>query len=589
MENFALIALVEELRLAAVGMPVRRLVQYPGHVFSLETRSGRMPGLKLSLDPRNPCLWVPGRQPAVETTTDDFVMVLRKHLVPARLVAIEKPLSERILELHFTTALPAEELRQVILVAELFPNAPNLLLLDRSRRVLAAAVPPPPQRGIAQYDDYRYPELRRIPLDALLGEDIAWFDPDAFRADPRAWLVARVAGMGPVLAAEIASRVPGWPATTEGAAGEIRKIVRQLLEPATTTWVYTASPLSVILEHGDPEGLRNAVVSPIELVSLRGTRSAQTYPGMLAAMRAIADPLVSLNLLERTRSPELRRLRRELRKLQLTRERLLERQRSFEEAPALQATARLLAASGAGMDRHHTAVTVTEYTEAGPQVRSIPLDATRSLRENIARMFRAQQKAGRGLRMVRQQLSEITAAEARLREKERRLRAATHWEGWLAITKDARVRTRREPRAPSPVPRRRRPIRIDGCEVLVGRNSRENDELTFRVAAADDFWLHVADYAGSHVIVRNPSGAGELNAPVLLRAAELAAYHSQARNSAKVDVHYTQRKYVSKPRKAGPGLVRLRQFSTITVEPRDWAREEMTADAREEPAEEVGG
>ena len=106
---------------------------------------------------------------------------------------------------------------------------------------------------------------------------------------------------------------------------------------------------------------------------------------------------------------------------------------------------------------------------------------------------------------------------------------------------------------------------MDGREIFVGRNSRENDELTFRVAGADDFWLHVAGYSGSHVIVRNPSGDPELDEPLLVRAAQLAAYHSQARNSAKVEVHYTQRKFVGKPRKAPPGLVRLRQFKTIGV------------------------
>ena len=117
---------------------------------------------------------------------------------------------------------------------------------------------------------------------------------------------------------------------------------------------------------------------------------------------------------------------------------------------------------------------------------------------------------------------------------------------------------------------------LDGREVLIGRNSRENDELTFRVAAGNDFWLHVADYSGSHVIVRNAAGDAELDEALLVKAAQLAAYHSQARNSSKVEVHYTQRKHVGKPKKAPPGLVRLREFKTITVEPRDWTQPETS-------------
>ena len=110
----------------------------------------------------------------------------------------------------------------------------------------------------------------------------------------------------------------------------------------------------------------------------------------------------------------------------------------------------------------------------------------------------------------------------------------------------------------------------EGREVLVGKGARENDELTFDVAGPEDFWFHVADYSGSHVVVRNPSKDKNLDESVLVKAAQLAAYFSQARNSSKVDVHYTKRKHVTKPRRAKPGLVRLLEFKSIKVEPKNW-------------------
>ena len=103
--------------------------------------------------------------------------------------------------------------------------------------------------------------------------------------------------------------------------------------------------------------------------------------------------------------------------------------------------------------------------------------------------------------------------------------------------------------------------------------ARENDELTFDVAAPDDFWFHVADYSGSHVVVRNPRKDKDLEEAVLVKAAQLAAYFSQARNSSKVEVHYTKRKHVTKPRRAKPGLVRLLEFKSIKVEPKNWLDE----------------
>jgi predicted ribosome quality control (RQC) complex YloA/Tae2 family protein len=107
----------------------------------------------------------------------------------------------------------------------------------------------------------------------------------------------------------------------------------------------------------------------------------------------------------------------------------------------------------------------------------------------------------------------------------------------------------------------------DGYEINVGRNDRENDELTFRVARPQDVWLHAADYPGSHVIIRNPS-RGEVPHKVIVEGAELAAFYSQAKREGKAAVHYTSKKFVSKPPKSKPGLVRLSAFKTVMVEPR---------------------
>jgi predicted ribosome quality control (RQC) complex YloA/Tae2 family protein len=85
--------------------------------------------------------------------------------------------------------------------------------------------------------------------------------------------------------------------------------------------------------------------------------------------------------------------------------------------------------------------------------------------------------------------------------------------------------------------------------------------------------MHVADYGGSHVVVRNPSREKTLPDAVLTKAAQLAAYYSQARNSPKVEVHYTRRKYVTKPKRTKHGLVKLSEFESIRVEPKNWGTE----------------
>jgi predicted ribosome quality control (RQC) complex YloA/Tae2 family protein len=113
-----------------------------------------------------------------------------------------------------------------------------------------------------------------------------------------------------------------------------------------------------------------------------------------------------------------------------------------------------------------------------------------------------------------------------------------------------------------------RMAKVLGFEVLVGKGDAENDRLTFRVAEPSDFWLHVAGAPGSHVVVRNPEGLAELPREVAMRAAELAAWHSQARRAGKVAVHLCRVSDVSKPRGFAPGEVRLRRFTALRVYPR---------------------
>ena len=115
-------------------------------------------------------------------------------------------------------------------------------------------------------------------------------------------------------------------------------------------------------------------------------------------------------------------------------------------------------------------------------------------------------------------------------------------------------------------------ISTDGFEILVGKRSKDNDYLTFRVANSLDTWLHAADYPGSHVVIRNPNRK-EIPRQTLVEAAGLAAFYSKARKEAKVAVNYTQKKFVNKPRKAAPGLVSLASFKTVLVRPEILAQE----------------
>jgi hypothetical protein len=103
--------------------------------------------------------------------------------------------------------------------------------------------------------------------------------------------------------------------------------------------------------------------------------------------------------------------------------------------------------------------------------------------------------------------------------------------------------------------------------VLVGRNNRENDELTFHAAAPTDLWFHAQHVPGSHVVLKTRGNPGAPPARILEQTAAVAAFHSKARHSGLVPVIYTLRKFVRKPRGARAGQVVCEREKMIVVAP----------------------
>jgi predicted ribosome quality control (RQC) complex YloA/Tae2 family protein len=104
-----------------------------------------------------------------------------------------------------------------------------------------------------------------------------------------------------------------------------------------------------------------------------------------------------------------------------------------------------------------------------------------------------------------------------------------------------------------------------GFAVLVGRTAAQNERISFREAKRGDLWLHAQKVPGAHVLIR--AEGRELPPGVIERAAALAAYHSAARESAKVAVDFTPAKKLKKPSGGRPGMVIYHEYETIMVAP----------------------
>ncbi len=126
------------------------------------------------------------------------------------------------------------------------------------------------------------------------------------------------------------------------------------------------------------------------------------------------------------------------------------------------------------------------------------------------------------------------------------------------------------------MPRQQRPDKVEpklwryelpcGWIVLAGKNDQDNDQLSLKIAKANDWWFHVKGLPGSHVVLQVPAGEQPDNG-TLKEAAAVAAWHSKKRESKQVAVSCTQARFVTKPRGAKPGTVEIRKEKVLKVRP----------------------
>lgn len=244
---------------------------------------------------------------------------------------------------------------------------------------------------------------------------------------------------------------------------------------------------------------------------------------------------------------------------------------NFEEQKRL---GDLLLANPGAARRGGDRVTIIDYFADGAPEIEIEVDEKLTLPEEASRRFALYSRSKRAQKQISARLAQAESELSQLQTREKELERIIEARDEAAL---ATVTSSAGPAVASSTPRSKREVKIagtrryvssDGLEILVGRAARDNDNLTFKVARPNDLWLHTADYPGSHVVVRNPNRK-EIPHRTIIEAAQIAAYFSQANKDPKVDVHYTPRKFLSKPKGAAPGLVRMSRFKNITVEPKE--------------------
>lgn len=457
------------------------------------------------------------------------------------LLAAEQLALDRVVFLRFGASAGFVPEPSVSLVVELTGKNANLVLVDESGRIIGVERPVTSERN-------RYRELRSgVPY--VPPPPYEKLDPrTAHPADLRAALQGRelgevrevVDGIGPQLQAALTAAV-------RAGAGD---------QP---TYVLTGAVLDRTLE-ALSELARNPSRSSSEYGSSPPAKEVrpQADEHRKVAQRAIASAL------------------------KLARRRVADAERALEdggETDRLRAEADLLLAATGSWRLHGSRATVTGL--AGETV-ELEVDPRRDaagnaqLRYDRARRREARRERARAqLPELRDEVSRLERLTASLDSMDRAALRAVAEELSGDVGRSRSVRGTAST-ARSEVGVRFRDPR--GLEVVVGRNARENDAVTFKVARSRDVWLHAQGYRGAHVVIR--SGGATVPFESILFAARLAAGFSEARDSSNVPVDYTERKNVWRVKGGAPGAVHYTQQKTVFVDP---ARDDAAAEGAVTP------
>jgi predicted ribosome quality control (RQC) complex YloA/Tae2 family protein len=533
-----------------LGARVQHVMLLDELSIALELYAGHRDYLLLSAHPRLARVSLlserPRRGPDVEPP---ILLLLRKWLRGARMTDVTQPSWERVLIFHFEGAHG-----RCRLIAEVMDRYSNLVLVSPDGRVLDAIkrVGPEVNRRRVTLPGQPYqmppPQDNRHPPVAV---DWVTLLRSAPPEQPlHTVLTGHLQGVSPTLAREIATRATGNPLAPvrDADPNVVGTCTADLLAPLVNgQW----QPHIGLDEGGEivawaPYRLsqfpRSEPVSTISEAMERFFASRMGRDAYATARRAVQSAIEAAKRQVEQALAQVRAQIPDEREVQWLR-----------EAGELLLTHQHAIAQGAEQ------VLLPDY--AGT-LRCITLDPTRSVIENAQLYFQRYRKAMRAAHGLPARVAELEAEIAFLEQLTTDLRLAQTRAEIDAVREElAEAGWISRPRHPSAAKEGPTRLTIDGFTIYVGRNARQNEEVTFKLATPDDLWLHVRGQPGAHVVIK--SGGREVPQHVIEQVARLALRDSTV--SAPVDI--TQRRFVHRMPGGRPGMVVYRNERTLWVKP----------------------
>jgi predicted ribosome quality control (RQC) complex YloA/Tae2 family protein len=493
-----------------------------------------------------------------------FSLVARKHLRAARIRSVRQPRLERVLELDCEQRDASGQHYKVLLIVEAMGRRSNLVLVDAAGVIIDAARRSPPSRNARRPVLPHLPYAPPPPQDRLLPEQLT---VDALAAEARGALAAhigqRVAGLSPQAAREIVFRATS-SADTPASSADWTAILESIRTFVGAIETHAWQPCLALRAN------RPVAYAPYRLEHLAATGAVLREATSISS--AMDEYYATLEAAPRTRGDALAGERPALlSQLERSLTSIERRIRALEQQLELSAAQRDPLRRAGELILTHQAELPPGADELVVDGDAIALDPTLSASENAQAYFARYRKARDAEERVPSLLEEARQQAAHQAELRTLVEVAPDMSAIRALRREVRggddKPTRRGQPPPKNAPHRRIGL-ADGWEALIGSSAAGNAAVTFDLASADDLWLHARGVPGAHVILRGPRSAAEPPAPVMERAAELAAWHSAARDSGRVEVDVAPRRHVRKIPNAPPGLVRYSNERTLRVTPR---------------------
>ncbi|MBP2652916.1 MAG: Fibronectin-binding domain protein [Firmicutes bacterium] len=572
LDGLSLAPLVNELDSTLTGGRVDKIFQPDKYTIIIWLRQpGITRPLLISANPENPRLHLAQAVPENPPVPPVFAMLLRKHLEDGRIARICQHNLDRTVSIYIDVRAEHGLIVTKELIIELMGKHSNIILtqdgvitdairrvgpgMSRFRQVLPGRqfLPPPPQSGVNLFATESAAKI----LSTLLKESPA--DITLSKA-----IVQLTVGIGPVTAHEVVWR-SGLPPDISIKVLDIADLT--VLEEAIAKIIIPfkrgeTQPTIVVAE----DGSRIQGLAAFSLEHLSGqSRHFSTMSELIefaASFKGRQDN-PEKTLLIKLVSGEISRLKRKDGTLS---QELID----AEEADSFRRNADILMAHLYVVEPKTPEVILPDLYATDPEIArtTIPLDPKLTPLQNAQHYYTKYNKLKRAQHSLTIQIqecqSEINYLDSILVALDHAVSLAEINEIRLELAEAGYIKITGK-RRPAPLGAPLSATTPDGLSILIGKNNRQNDLVTFKQARSNDLWFHTKDIPGSHVILRSdnadPSPAN------LTLAATLAAYFSKARQSSNVPVDCTRRRYVKKPAGAKPGFVIYDHQKTIYVTP----------------------